>query len=251
MRSIVFARRTLKELLRDPISYVFCLAFPLVMLGLMSVINESIPREAGMVIFQLPFLAPGIAVFGLSFVMMFACLQVTKDRAGALMTRLYASPMTAFDFLAGYSMAFLTVAGVQSLVCLTVSAALGMFIESPLTLGGIVLCLLSLVPTALLFLGFGLLSGALLSDKAAPGVCSVIISLAGMLGGIWMDAEALGGVLARVCRGLPFYWSVRAARMAMAGEVPEMFASLWPVLLWGGAVYGVAVWVLARRIKRG
>ena len=48
MKSIVFCRRTLKEILRDPISYIFCLGFPIVMLVIMSIVNQSIPAEANM-----------------------------------------------------------------------------------------------------------------------------------------------------------------------------------------------------------
>ena len=39
MKSIVFAKRTIKEILRDPLSYIFCLGFPLVMLIIMSIVD--------------------------------------------------------------------------------------------------------------------------------------------------------------------------------------------------------------------
>ena len=41
-----FATRNWKEILRDPLSYIFCLGFPLVMLVVMTLVNESIPAEA-------------------------------------------------------------------------------------------------------------------------------------------------------------------------------------------------------------
>ena len=40
MKGLVFAKRTIKEILREPLSYIFCLGFPLLMLLLMSVLNE-------------------------------------------------------------------------------------------------------------------------------------------------------------------------------------------------------------------
>ena len=43
MRLTVFASRNGKELLRDPLSYLFCLGLPLMMLILMTIINGSIP----------------------------------------------------------------------------------------------------------------------------------------------------------------------------------------------------------------
>lgn len=52
-RILAFSGRNLKELLRDPLSYIFCLGFPLVMLVIMSIVNQSIPPEAGMTIFNI------------------------------------------------------------------------------------------------------------------------------------------------------------------------------------------------------
>ena len=80
MKSFVFASRNFKELIREPLSWVFCMGFPIVMLVLMTVINESIPPQAGMTLFQLQNLAPGIGIFGLTFIMLFASLLVSGDR---------------------------------------------------------------------------------------------------------------------------------------------------------------------------
>ena len=96
MKSLVFASRNFKEIIRDPLSWVFCMGFPLVMLALMSVINASIPKEAGMKLFEIPLLAPGIAVFGYTFIMLFACMLVSGDRADAFLLRVFTSPMKRF-----------------------------------------------------------------------------------------------------------------------------------------------------------
>ena len=98
MRALVFGNRTFKEILRDPLSYIFCVGFPIVMLIVMSIVNDSIPAESGMTVFQLKNLTPGIMVFGLGFVMLFTCIQVSKDRTTALMLRLYTSPIKTIDF---------------------------------------------------------------------------------------------------------------------------------------------------------
>lgn len=52
MRALVFGNRTFKEILRDPLSYIFAW-FPIVMLIVMSIVNDSIPAESGMTVFQL------------------------------------------------------------------------------------------------------------------------------------------------------------------------------------------------------
>ena len=70
-----FSARNFKEIIRDPLSYIFCLGVPLVMLLVMTLVNDGIPEEAGMTIFRIDNLAGGIAVFGLTFIML---LQYTK-----------------------------------------------------------------------------------------------------------------------------------------------------------------------------
>lgn len=116
MRALVFGNRTFKEILRDPLSYIFCVGFPIVMLIVMSIVNDSIPAESGMTVFQLKNLTPGIMVFGLGFVMLFTCIQVSKDRTTALMLRLYTSPMKTIDFLIGYTLPVILIAFFQSAV---------------------------------------------------------------------------------------------------------------------------------------
>ena len=113
MRSIVFSKRTAKEILRDPLTFIFCLGFPLVMLVIMTIVNESIPKEAQMIIFNMEYLAPGIAIFGLTFIMQFTCLQVSKDRSTAFLSRLYTSPMKPMDFIVGYTLPILIIGLLQ------------------------------------------------------------------------------------------------------------------------------------------
>ena len=116
-RIIAFSRRNFKEILRDPLSYIFCLGFPLIMLVIMTLVNESIPAEAGMVIFRIDYLSGGIAVFGLTFIMLFTSLSVAKDRAGAFLVRLYATPMHSGDFIMGYIAPVMVIALAQVLSC--------------------------------------------------------------------------------------------------------------------------------------
>ena len=212
---LAFSSRNFKELLRDSLSYIFCLGFPLVMLAIMSVINKSIPPEANMTLFRIENLAGGIAVFGLSFVMLFTTLTVSKDRSGAFLVRLYATPMNSADFIAGYALPCLLLAVLQSVISFAASLVVAAVSGSDaLTVGGSLLAVLTLIPGAVFFIAAGVLFGALFNEKAAPGLCSVIISLASLLGGVWFDCEAAGGAIWNICRALPFYHCVKAARMA-------------------------------------
>lgn len=226
MRIAVFSKRNLKELLRDPLSYIFCLGFPIVMLLIMTIINKSIPPEANMTIFRIDNLSGGIAVFGLSFVMLFAALLLSQDRTGAFLTRLYASPMKASEFICGYYLPIVLLSVMQLLVAFTSSFIIAAADNVEMNIGRTFIALLSLIPTAVMFIGFGLLFGSILNSNAAPGICSIIISAAGVLGGIWMDVESIGGGLQKVCLALPFYHSVRATRSIMAGTSDKLGADI-------------------------
>lgn len=63
MRMLTFSSRTAKEILRDPLTAAFGAGFPLVLLLLLSAIQANIPVS----LFEISHLAPGIAVFSLSF----------------------------------------------------------------------------------------------------------------------------------------------------------------------------------------
>lgn len=250
MKSIIFSKRTIKEILRDPLSYIFCLGFPIVMLIIMTIVDQSIPAEAGMTIFHINNLAAGIAFFGLSFVMLFTCLQVSKDRSTAFMLRLYASPMKSVDFIAGYTLPVLILAVLQSVISFIVAIVIGVFVDYQFELKNILLCILVLIPSAMVFIAFGIFFGTLLNDKAAPGICSIIITAASMLGGIWMDVDSIGGTFAKFCHALPFYQGVRVARFALTGEYGDMVKPVLITLVYGVVIYLFAAFVLRKKMQQ-
>lgn len=51
MKTLAFASRNAKELQRDALTSIFGIAFPIVLLVLLSVINSSIPKKAHMTLF--------------------------------------------------------------------------------------------------------------------------------------------------------------------------------------------------------
>ncbi len=220
-----FAIRNSKEILRDPLSYIFCLGFPLVMLVVMTLVNESIPEEVGMTIFRIDNLAGGIAVFGQTFIMLFTAITVAKDRSGAFLVRMYATPMTSMDFVLGYMLPMLLISVMQSVITYAASLVIALIVGVELSLPGLLLSVVALLPSAVMFIGFGLLFGTLFNEKAAPGLCSIIISLGSFLGAIWFDAESTGGVLLKLCKCLPFYYCTKSARMSMAMEFG--YEKLW------------------------
>lgn len=249
MKSRAFALRNTKELLRDPLSYIFCLGLPVVMLLVMTLVNQNIPKEAQVTIFHIASLAPAICVFSFMFVMLFACLLVSKDRCGPFLVRLYASPMTAFDYVWGYGLPLLAVALGQFVVTFAVSAVIAATAGEPFAFGGMLLCAVSLIPSAVLFIGVGILFGSLFSEKMAPPLTSVIITAASVLGGIWMDVDLLGGGLKAVCAALPFYHGVRAARLALAQDEAGALVPFVVTCVFAAVLFAAAALVFRHKMK--
>lgn len=249
MKSLVFASRNFKEIIRDPLSWVFCMGFPLVMLALMSVINASIPKEAGMKLFEIPLLAPGIAVFGYTFIMLFACMLVSGDRADAFLLRVFTSPMKPSDYIIGYIIPLIVLAVGQSVITGIVSVILGAVQGTAVNFGYMLASVLFSLPAIIMFVSFGLLFGTLCNKNAAPGICSIIISLGGMLGGIWMDVDAIGGTLAKICNALPFVHAVNAARSVYAGDLAGSLSDVGIICVWAAVITVIAVVCYNKKMK--
>lgn len=249
MKIKAFAVRNAREILRDPLSYVFALGFPVVMLVIMTIVNGSIPAEAGMKIFSLQNLAPAVVIFGYAFVMLFSAILSSKDRCGAFLQRLYAAPVSSAEYLAGYMLPVLVLGLGQAVITYGVAEILAViFGETLLSPGGMLLSLVLMLPALVLFLCCGLLFGSLFNDKSAPPLTSVLITLTSILGGIFMDVEGLGGTLYAVARWLPFLPAVRLGRSAVCGGV--LWADMLPDLLvtigWAAVVFVAAVAVFRR-----
>ena len=98
MRMLVFARRNAREILRDPLTAIFSLGFPVVILALLTAIQANVPVD----LFRLETLTPGVTIFGLAFMTLFSATLIARDRETALLQRLYTTPLTAADFIFGY-----------------------------------------------------------------------------------------------------------------------------------------------------
>ena len=156
MRTLIFASRNTKEILRDLITLIFGLGFPLVLMVLLSAINASIPESAAEAtkLFQIQNLAPGISVFGLSFISLFSAMLISKDRTTSFILRLFTSPLKASQFILGYTLPLVPLALIQTAVCYIAALFLGLEINL-----NTLLAIVVNIPIALVFIALGLLFG--------------------------------------------------------------------------------------------
>lgn len=241
MRMLTFANRTFKEIIRDPLTVAFGLGFPLVVLLLLTAIQANVP----VALFELDKLTPGICVFGLSFVSLFSAMLISKDRETSLQRRLFTTPLTAADFLLGYSLPMLPISVLQSVICYVAALILGL---KPTV--GILWALLFLLPAALLYIAIGLLCGSLLTDKQVGGICGALLTnLTAWLSGVWFDVSLMGKVFKKIADALPFIHAVELERAALAGDISAAVHELPIVLGYAVIVSAVGIAVFTKKMK--
>ena len=228
MRMLTFSGRTAREILRDPLTVLFGLGFPLALLGLLTAIQKNVPAP----LFALSRLTPGVAVFGQAFLTLFAATLIARDRGTSFLRRLYTTPLTAVDCIFGYTLPLLPMGLAQSGACYLAAACLGL----PLT-GSVGWAVLSGVPGCLFFIGLGLLCGAVFTDRQVGGLCGALLTnLTAWLSGTWFDVDLVGGWFRSLAEALPFLHAVELGRSVLTGQ------AAWGHLAW---VAGYAALILA------
>lgn len=242
MRMLTFAKRNTQEIVRDPLNLCFGLGFPLVLLLLLSAIQANIPVE----LFEIQHLTPGITVFGLSFVTLFAATIIAKDRSSSFLQRLYTTPLTPLDFILGYTLPLVPLAVAQSVVCYAAAAVLGLEVTV-----NVLYAVVFVIPISVLFIGLGLLFGSVLNDKQVGGICGALLTnLSAWLSGTWFDLELVGGAFKKIAYALPFVHAVEMERAILAGSFADIFPHVWWVFGYAAFVLAAAVLFFLRQMKK-
>ena len=242
MRMMTFAKRCAKEILRDPLTMFFGLGFPVILLLLLSAIQANIPVS----LFEIERLAPGICVFGLSFMTLFSATIISKDRSSSLLQRLYTTPMTPIDFILGYTLPIVPISLVQSAICYTAAIILGL----PVSVN-ILYAMLFMIPISLFYVALGLLFGSILNDKQVGGICGALLTnLSGWLSGIWFDLELVGGTFKKISYALPFVHAVELERAVISGNFSDISQHIIWVLGYAAVALVVAVFLFIRQMKK-
>ena len=245
-RTLTFASRNTKEITRDMLTLFFGIAFPLVLMILLAAIGKSIPEGQGPTNFQIQLLAPGITVFGLSFLSLFSSMLIAKDRTTSFVLRLFTSPLKPSEFILGYTLPMVPMALVQSLVCYLCALCFGLQFSVNLLLAVVVH-----IPIALVFIALGLLFGSVLSEKAVGGICGALLTnLSAWFSNIWFDTAMVGGVFETIANILPFAHAVKAAQAAVAGDFAAIMPELWWVIGYAVVLTAAAVAVFAAKLKK-
>ncbi len=228
--------------MRDPLNLGFGLGFPLVLILLLSAIQANIPVS----LFAIESLAPGIVIFGLSFMTLFSAILVSKDRESAFLQRLYTTPLSACDFIFGYILPMIPISIAQSFICFIAAVILGLSINVNL-----IYAILIVIPISLFFVCVGLICGSVLNSKQVGGICGALFTnLSAWLSGIWFDLDLVGGFFKDFAYLLPFVHAVELERAVCSGVFSDIFPHLWWVLGYTAAAVIGAVLLFLRQMKK-
>lgn len=242
MRMLTFAKRCTKEILRDPINLAFGLGFPLVLLLLLSSLQKNIPAE----LFDIDTLTPGITVFGLSFMTLFSATLIAKDRESAFLQRLYATPLTGFDFILGYMLPLLPLAISQTIICYLFAIPLGLTVSI-----NIFYAIIGIIPMAVLNIALGLLCGSILGVKQVGGICGALLTnLSAWLSGVWFDLKLVGGFFEKIANVLPFVHAAEMEKALFSGNFELAITHVMPIILYSVFITAIAVLSFLRQMKK-
>ena len=242
MRILTFAKRCTKELLRDPINLAFGLGFPLVLLLLLSSLQKNIPAD----LFDIDTLTPGITVFGLSFMTLFSATLIAKDRESAFLQRLYASPLTGFDFIFGYMLPLLPLAIGQTIICYLFAVPLGLTVSV-----NIIYAIIGIIPMAVFNIALGLLCGSILGVKQVGGICGALLTnLSAWLSGVWFDLKLVGGFFEKIANVLPFVHAAEMEKALFIGNLELAVTHVIPIILYSVLITVIAILTFLRQMKK-
>ena len=207
MRIINFAKRNIKELIRDPLGIVFSIILPLFLLFIFQ--QFKIPNDA----YKLTNFTPGIIIFSFSFITLFTATLIARDRETSLLIRLGVSPMKSYEYILGYMLSLLPIIIIQNILLFTLSIVLGLKFSI-----GIIWAILASIIVSILFIAIGILFGSLFKEKSASGISSVVVQLVCFTSGMYFSKDIVGKGFAKLCELLPFEASLNIIKAALNND---------------------------------
>lgn len=193
MKTLNFAKRNFKEIIRDPLSIIFAIILPLFLLFIFQ--QFKIPNE----LFNIENFTPGIIIFSFSFITLFTATLVAKDRSTSLLTRLCASPMKTKDYIFGYILSIIPVVLLQNILFFITAMFLGLKFDI-----NVLITIIASLPISILFIALGILIGCITNEKSSGGVSSIVVQLVAFTSGMYFSGEMVGRFFNTICKILPF-----------------------------------------------
>jgi len=159
------------------------------------------------------FYFPGIAVYGLMILISTAAGIIAGDREKGFLARMFTTPARPQDFILGYSLPFIPVLIVSTLIYLGVGMALGLTIVGNLGHAFLIFFLIGLCA-----IGIGMIVGSLVKSESQAGISWLFIVPMAMISGAWFTVDRMPSALRSVAGALPFIHGIDASRAVLNGS---------------------------------
>jgi ABC-2 type transport system permease protein len=170
------------------------------------------------------FFAPGIAVFGLMILIATGAGMIAGDREKGFLSRMLTTPAKPWDFILGYSLPFIPVLIISTLIYLGVGMGLGLTIVGNLGYAFLIFFLIGLCS-----IGIAMIVGTLLKSESQAPICWVFIVPIAMISGAWFSVEGMPSAVKSVARALPFIHAIDGSRAVINGA---SLSAVMPDLYW-------------------
>jgi ABC-type multidrug transport system, permease component len=170
------------------------------------------------------FFAPGIAVFGLMILIATGAGIIAADREKGFLARMLTTPARPWDFILGYSLPFIPVLIISTLIYLGIGMALGLTIVGNLGLAFLIFFLIGLCS-----IGIAMIVGTLLKSESQSPICWVFIVPLAMISGAWFSVEGMPSAIKSIAGAFPFIHAIDASRSVINGA---SFSAVIPDFCW-------------------
>lgn len=246
MKTIVFAKRNLLEILKDPLASVFFIILPTILFIALKLIISSLGADiANVPQFEIKNLTAGMIIFSFSFITIFVGNNFAIDRDSSFLLRLKSSPMKSHNFILGYTIPSLIIAFIQEVIMVIIGIIFGLNLSIHT-----LFFMLLILPVSLLFIGFGLLFGCLFNFKAIGPLSSVVPTAASLLGGIFFPLALISNSnpFKIICSILPFYPAITVGSNVLNGNY-DILLNYFIVMVYTLVFYLLSITIFSIKLK--
>lgn len=241
MKTWIFTKRNLKELLSDPLSLAFTIGLPAFLLIFMVSLEKSLGVNDS---FEVENFVPSTIIFSYAFLTLFSGMLIAKDRTSSFLARMFISPLRAHHYILGYILPLIIIAFIQSIILYGIGFIMGL----PFNIH-ILISIPFLLFISILFIVFGLLLGSLLKDQQVGPVASILIQVVAFLSGMWFSLDLVGGIFEFIGNVLPFASSVNMIRNILQGNYSQIIIPFTIVLGYIFVIITIAILAFKKNMK--
>jgi len=188
------------------------------------------------------FFAPGIAVFGLMILIATGASMIAGDREKGFLARMLTTPAKPWDFILGYSLPFIPVLIISTLIYLGVGMAMGLTIVGNLGYAFLIFFLIGLCS-----IGIAMIVGTLLKSESQAPICWVFIVPMAMISGVWFSVEGMPSTVRNVAGALPFIHAIDASRAVINGSsLSAVMPDLYWLVGWAAVLFAAGIMLFRR-----